>query len=736
MLRWTPRPVLRAGWRGVRHAASSPPFRPLPDMSVAWTAAPDDIAAARQSAQERKMRFHEADAAGLAALHAELAALRKQIHALEAAQREAGSTIQKSAKLAQSDPASHAALEAAREEARLLRTQLRAASRTIDELHARSLAVRSAWPNRIHAVSPRGDERCNTVVGLHDARPTALQTPLVVPSLPCTQEALDTNEAMQKALKRDPARDHLVLADALRDGGLDIAAGISTTGPSWPYMLGTLSLLEHALANYALSIAIKHHFTPVSVPDVVKTEIAERCGFQPRDDAAAQTYFVRAREEEEARLCLAGTAEIPLAGLVAKRTFAARTSATCGVGGMALPVRLAALSHAFRAEAGARGADTRGLYRLHQFTKVEMFVVTGAEDSDAMLETLRAVQEEIVGGLGLQYRVLDMATEELGASAYRKYDIEAWMPGRGAWGEISSASNCTDFQARRLAIKYRAAGLGDEGKQPKLRYAHTLNATAAAIPRLILALLETYPTTDALALPSSLRPFWLGDAHVAWMDPAGKKGAPHAADGPQIVRHAHRLPRRGMHTAARRGAPRSFPRPKRRLFRLHTSARLHNTKDTYQARLRAVATRIGAEPGTLLLAFLLLHEFTAILPIFAFAALFALLGGGDALLHLVDTCSTAFDADTEAHPLRQKLASWSATGRRFGARLAQRTDAWLFGADDAKTHPTSAVWLSSIAAAYVLVKLLLPVRLALCFAWAPALATRFLHPLWRLVRRT
>ena len=151
---------------------------------------------------------------------------------------------------------------------------------------------------------------------------------------------------------------------------------------------------------------------------------------------------------DAAGLCLAGTAEIPLAALVAKHTYDARGPSGMGdVRHMALPIRLTALGHAFRAEAGARGADTRGLYRIHQFSKVELFAVTTPDESDRMLESLREVQQDMVEGLGLLYRVLDMSSEELGASAYRKYDIEAWMPGRGAWGEICSASNCTDYQA-------------------------------------------------------------------------------------------------------------------------------------------------------------------------------------------------------------------------------------------------------------------------------------------------
>ncbi len=228
-----------------------------------------------------------------------------------------------------------------------------------------------------------------------------------------------------------------------------------------------------------MSTVVRRGFLAVSPPDVVRADLADRCGFRPRNERAKQTYFLEPAKnskapapeplEPSADLCLAATAEIPLAGLLAARTFdlskkggkqssSARDESSL-IQKQELPIKLAALGHAFRAEAGARGADTRGLYRVHQFSKIEMFVATEGDlnASNAMLEELRTIQEEIIGGLGLPYRVLDMPTEELGASAYRKYDIEVWMPGRGSWGEVSSASNCTSYQARRLSINVKNA---------------------------------------------------------------------------------------------------------------------------------------------------------------------------------------------------------------------------------------------------------------------------------------
>ncbi|KAG8756703.1 Serine--tRNA ligase, mitochondrial [Serendipita sp. 396] len=200
-----------------------------------------------------------------------------------------------------------------------------------------------------------------------------------------------------------------------------------------------------------------------------------------------------------------------------------------------LPCRLVGVGHAFRSEAGSRGAEARGLYRVHQFTKVELFAVTEQEQSSTMMEEIRRIQTEIFTGLGFPFRVLDMPTEELGHAAYRKYDIEAWMPGRGDWGEISSTSNCLDFQARRLHIRYRPVNCSSASgavasKSKGLPFAHTLNGTGAAIPRLIVALLENGAQLNeaeqvvGLVLPSVLRRFWLaGDtlgpyARITWAD--------------------------------------------------------------------------------------------------------------------------------------------------------------------------------------------------------------------------
>jgi seryl-tRNA synthetase len=176
-----------------------------------------------------------------------------------------------------------------------------------------------------------------------------------------------------------------------------------------------------------------------------------------------------------------------------------------------LPLKYVGLSHCFRTEAGAAGRDTRGLYRVHQFTKVEMFAFCTPEQSDPLHEELRAIEEKVFQGLGLPFHVIDTCTGDLGGPAYRKYDLEAWMPGRGTggeYGEVTSTSNCTDFQARRLNVRYRPKG----GKGTK--FVHTLNGTAVACTRALVAILENYQQSDgSVVVPEVLRP-WVGKDRI------------------------------------------------------------------------------------------------------------------------------------------------------------------------------------------------------------------------------
>jgi seryl-tRNA synthetase len=293
-----------------------------------------------------------------------------------------------------------------------------------------------------------------------------------------------------------PARDHVALCDALQLA--DFEAGAAVAGQKFYYLTNEAVLLELALVQYAMQTLVKEGYTPVITPDVARVEVLEGIGFIPRDPDPEKRQIYTLADTD---LCLIATAEITLGGMHRDRIFDDTD----------LPRRYVGLSHCFRTEAGAPGRDTRGLYRVHQFTKVEMFAFCTPEQSEALhLEILR-IEESIFQGLGLPYHVIDTCTGDLGGPAYRKYDLEAWMPGRGdggAYGEVTSTSNCTDYQARRLNIRYRTAG------QKGTRFAHTLNGTAVAVTRALLAILENYQQADGTVLiPEVLRP-WVGKDRI------------------------------------------------------------------------------------------------------------------------------------------------------------------------------------------------------------------------------
>ncbi len=287
-------------------------------------------------------------------------------------------------------------------------------------------------------------------------------------------------------------KDHVDLVHALDLA--DFEAGAKVAGPRFYFLKNEGALLELALVQYAVSKLVRQGFTPVITPDMAKTSVMEGTGYMPRDGAADTRQFYQIADSD---LCLIATAEITIGGMHLDALFDEDQ----------LPRKYAGLSHCFRTEAGAAGRDTRGLYRVHQFTKVEMFAFTTPEQSDAMHEELRSAEEDLFRGLGLPFRVIDTCTGDLGGPAYRKYDLEAWMPGRGTggeYGEVTSTSNCTDFQARRLNIRYRPK----ETKKP--RFVHTLNGTAVACTRALVAILENYQQADgSVVVPDVLRP-WVG----------------------------------------------------------------------------------------------------------------------------------------------------------------------------------------------------------------------------------
>ncbi|MEN6556777.1 MAG: serine--tRNA ligase, partial [Thermoguttaceae bacterium] len=201
---------------------------------------------------------------------------------------------------------------------------------------------------------------------------------------------------------------------------------------------------------------------------------------------------------ENSDLSLVATAEITLGGMLAGQTIDAER----------LPIKFCGISHCFRTEAGAHGRATRGLYRVHQFTKIEMFAFTRPTESEAMLNHLRDLECRLFDGLQIPYRVVDTATGDLGGPAYRKYDLEAWMPGRNDFGEVTSTSNCTDYQARRLNIRYRQKG------EKGTHFLHTLNGTAIAVSRALVAILENFQQADgSIVVPEALRP-WMGKDRI------------------------------------------------------------------------------------------------------------------------------------------------------------------------------------------------------------------------------
>jgi seryl-tRNA synthetase len=305
-----------------------------------------------------------------------------------------------------------------------------------------------------------------------------------LPNLPDPTAAPGPEDELLRTVGEVPAlsfqpRDHLELAGAMID--MDRAARLS--GARFAYLVGDLVLLELALVRWALEKLRRHGFEPVVPPVLVRERALFGTGFLP--DTEQQLY---ALPEDE--LFLVGTSEVALASLHDGELLDAER----------LPLRYAGFSPCFRREAGAAGKDTRGIFRVHQFDKVEMFSFVEPGGSGEEHERILAIEEEILGELGLSYRVVNIAVGDLGSSAAKKYDCEAWLPGQGRYRELTSCSNTTDYQARRLGIRVRGQ-LGSE-------VLHTLNGTAVAVGRTIIALLENGQHEDgAVALPACLAPY-------------------------------------------------------------------------------------------------------------------------------------------------------------------------------------------------------------------------------------
>ena len=311
---------------------------------------------------------------------------------------------------------------------------------------------------------------------------------LAIPNMTHPDAPVGHTAADNKVLRRwgEPrkfdfaAKDHVGLAEAL--DLVDFEAGAKVAGQKFYYLKNEAVLLELALIQYAIGVLLHEGYTPIITPDLARSEVLEGIGFMPRGPET-QIYSV-----ENTDLCLIATAEITLGGMHRDQTFDE----------LQLPIKYVGLSHCFRTEAGAPGRDTRGLYRVHQFTKVEMFAFCTPDQSDALHQEL-------------PYHVIDTCTGDLGGPAYRKFDLEAWMPGRGQggeYGEVTSTSNCTDYQARRLNIRYKIPG------QKGTRFVHTLNGTAVAVSRALVAILENNQQADgSVTIPEVLRP-WVGKDRI------------------------------------------------------------------------------------------------------------------------------------------------------------------------------------------------------------------------------
>lgn len=358
--------------------------------------------------------------------------------------------------------------ERRKEEGRRLREAKDAAQQAHDALDREILAIQDQIPNMSHPEAPVGaDDKANLELRRGKCAPPVFDFPV---------------------------QDHVEIGERL--DLIDLEGGARTSGHGFYFLRNEAVLLELALQQFAVGKLAQRGFTPMVTPDLAHDRILAGTGYMPRGPET-QIYSI-----ENSDLSLIGTAEITLGGLYADQVLDAEQ----------LPMKLCGLSHCFRTEAGAHGRATRGIYRVHQFTKVEMFAFTLPEQSDQMHQELCDLECEIFDELGVPYRVVDTATGDLGGPAYRKFDLEAWMPGRGEggdWGEITSTSNCTDYQARRLNIRFKRKG------EKGTRFVHTLNGTAVAVSRTLIAILENYQQADgSVIVPEPLRR-WVGKDRIA-----------------------------------------------------------------------------------------------------------------------------------------------------------------------------------------------------------------------------
>lgn len=347
-----------------------------------------------------------------------------------------------------------------------LRQQVGDVETSLKEAEQQLLDVQKSIPNMTHPAAPVGRLDTDNKVARQWGEPAKLSF---------------------KAL------DHVALAD--KNALIDLEGGARVAGHGFYFLKNEAVLLELALMQYACEKLVREGFTLHTTPDLARDEVLEGTGYNPRGPET-QIYSVQGTD-----LSLVATAEITLGGILKDQIL----------DGTKLPILVAGISHCFRTEAGAHGKATRGIYRVHQFTKVEMFAFTRVDQSEEIHEKIVRIEEELFQGLGIPYQVIDICTGDLGGPAYRKFDLEAWMPGRGEageFGEVTSASNCTDYQSRRLGIRYKMPDV--KGTQ----YAHTLNGTAIACTRALIAILENYQQADgSIVVPEVLRK-WVGKEKI------------------------------------------------------------------------------------------------------------------------------------------------------------------------------------------------------------------------------
>ena len=282
---------------------------------------------------------------------------------------------------------------------------------------------------------------------------------------------------------RKGAEDHLDFAN--KKGWVDFDRGSKVAGTKFYFLKGDLALLENAIYQFALNKLISKGFNFMTVPHMVNSEVATGTGFAPRSSEQSDEYFIEGED-----LSLIATAEMSLTGFHAGEILNEKD----------LPIFYAGYSPCYRKEAGTYGKHTRGLFRVHQFNKLEMYAYTLPEQSAEIHEKILAVEEEIYQELGIPYRVINIASGDLGAPASKKYDIEYWSPVDGSYREITSCSNCTDYQARNLNIRVRR-------ENGELQVVHTLNGTAVSLARCLVAAIENFQDGEDLVLPKVLQPY-------------------------------------------------------------------------------------------------------------------------------------------------------------------------------------------------------------------------------------